>query len=289
MEQNLPLNKQNKRKSPLVCKKKYTLLLKFIFSIVLFTGLNANDCPAQITYKMQTKSFDYDVLNSFPQKVISMESKDSIYHITLQIYAVGVDSAIWEIIEKDHIDSDTPYPPEISPFLQPTTLIDHRLSEIKYIADTLFKDEKNTLKLIQKGLKFASSYITTFDDSLAKEIDKGTCPTLDISTILKNKKGTCSEFTNLYIALMREQGIPCRFITGYVSYPPQNISGTHAWAECYIRKFGWLPIDPQSGELAYPIQIKLFAGKDYKDCNIKLLKNIEPLSIEIIDNQYPFN
>lgn len=72
-------------------------------------------------------------------------------------------------------------------------------------------------------------------------------------------------------------------------YPPQDVAGTHAWAECYIRNYGWLSVDPQSGKLAYPIQIKLFAGKDYRDCNIKLLGDIIPSSIEIIDNKYPFN
>lgn len=257
--------------------------------IILFIGLNITYCNAQITYKIQTKLFSRDVLDSYPQKIIAAELKDSIYSITLQIFAVNHDSTKFAIVTGDSVDINYLYPTEISPFLQSTALINHQLPKIKYIADTLFGNEKNTMEIIKRGLKFASSYITSFDDSLALEIDKGNCFTFDLPTILKRKKGTCSEYTNLFISLMRSKGIPCRFITGYVSYPPQNIAGSHAWAECYIKNYGWLSVNPQRGQLAYPILIKLFAGKDYKDCNIKLLENITPLSIEIIDNKYQFN
>lgn len=264
-------------------------LKRLFLLIVLFLGWNIIYCNAQITYKMQTRLFDYEILNSYPQKVISIDSQDSIYNITLQVVAINFDSTQIEIIKKDYLDTNYLYSKEISSFLQPTSLINHQLPEIRYIRDTLFKDETNTLELIRKGLLFTTSYITTFDDSLAKEIDKGICFTLDIPTILERRKGTCSEYANLFIALMRSKGIPCRFITGYVSYPPQNVAGCHAWAECYIKNLGWLSVDPQSGQLAYPIQIKLFAGKDYEDCKIRLLKDIVPSSIEITDNKYPFN
>lgn len=113
-------------------------------------------------------------------------------------------------------DINDQYLTEISPFLQSTALINHRLPEIKYIADSLFENEKRTIEIIKKGLKFTSSYLS-YDDSLATEIDKGNCFTLDTPTILNRKKGICSEFTNLFISLMRLKGIPCRFITGYVS------------------------------------------------------------------------
>lgn len=266
-----------------------TTLTRRCLLISLFLGLNIMICSAQITYKIQTRLFDHHVLNSYPQQVLDMELKDSIYNITLQIVAISLDTTKLEIIKRDTTYLDKQYPSDISLFLQPTLTINHLIPEIKYIRDTLFKDEKNTWEIIRKGLNFSSSYITSFDDSLAQEIDRGTCFTLDIPTILKKKKGTCSEHTNLFIALMRSKGIPCRFITGYVSYPPQNIEGTHAWAECYIRNSGWLPVDPQSGQLSYPIQIKLFAGRDYQDCHIKQLKDIEPQFIEISDNNYPFN
>lgn len=270
-------------------EKMNTTLAKKCFFIFLFICFNITYSSAQITYKIQTRLFDHQVLDSYPQKVVSMESRDSIYDITLQVFAIHADSVKTTLVKKDSISSNDRYPSDVSLFLQPTSLINHLLPEIEYIRDTLFKDEENTWNIIQKGLTFAASYITSYDDSLAKEIDKGACLTLDIPTILQRKKGTCSEHTNLFIALMRSKGIPCRFITGYVSYPPQNIAGSHAWAECYIKNSGWLPVDPQSGQTAYPIQIKLFAGKDYKDCNIKLLEDITPLSIEISDNKYSFN
>lgn len=255
---------------------------ELLFYLLLF-GLISIESNAQITYKIKTKLFTPEIINSYPQKATITKLENGIYDITLQVFAITPDSIQQKIINTDTLAPADSYTPEISSYLEATELIHFQLPEIKYIADTLFKDEKNTKAIIHKGLKFSSTYIS-YDDSLAKEIDKGNCFTLDVSTILKTKKGTCSEYTNLFIALMRSQGIPCRFITGYVSYPPQNISGSHAWAECYIKNFGWLPVDPTEGKLAYPIQIKLFAGKDYKDCHIRLLEDITPLSIELIDN-----
>lgn len=52
--------------------------------------------------------------------------------------------------------------------------------------------------------------------------------------ILERGKGTCSEYTNLFIALMRKIGIPCRMAVEWIYMPDQNFEGSHACAECYI-------------------------------------------------------
>ena len=96
------------------------------------------------------------------------------------------------------------------------------------------------------------------------EIDKGNSFTADIATILRRRKGTCSEYTNLFIALMRSKSVPCGFLLpDMFAYPPQSTGGTHAWAECYVNGVGFIPVDPQAGQLGFPVEIKkLFAGKD---------------------------
>lgn len=259
--------------------------MKKIFVIFLLVCGSAGGY-AQIIYKMQLRYFNRAALDSYPQEVVSFRQVDSICHVTIRNSAVKADTSLLKIVKQAVVDPSLPYPSDVLPFLEPTTLIDYRLPELQVIADTLFGNEKNVWSIISKGLKFASTYIETFDDSLAVEIDKGNSITEDIATILRRRKGTCSEHTNLFIALMRSRSIPCRFITGYVYCPPQIVGGAHAWAECYVNGAGWIPVDPQVGRLSYPIGIKLFTGKDYPDCGIKVLSDIEPLSIEIKNNAY---
>jgi len=82
-------------------------------------------------------------------------------------------------------------------------------------------------------------------------------------------RGKCTDYTNLYSALTRAAGIPTRQITGtviveevpaglwFVGYAPdgRKMAG-HAWAETYLPKEGWIPVDPTAnrfGENAYEV------------------------------------
>lgn len=59
--------------------------------------------------------------------------------------------------------------------------------------------------------------------------------------VLNTGIGDCDEYTDLFITLSRQRGIPSRRLTGYL------IEGTtpepHAWAECLTPTAGWIPID----------------------------------------------
>jgi len=132
-------------------------------------------------------------------------------------------------------------------------------------------------------LKYSSERIE-FDNELAQKLDKGTCTTLGVETILERGKGTCSEYSNLFIALMRKIGIPCHMAVGMAYMPQKNFQGSHAWAECYINNYGWIAVDPQNGFMWFPpVVIKLFHGQDFIDCNIKTLPDMYPVNIKILE------
>ncbi|MFA5558680.1 MAG: transglutaminase domain-containing protein [Methanofastidiosum sp.] len=57
-----------------------------------------------------------------------------------------------------------------------------------------------------------------------------------------NRKGDCTEFATLFVAMCRSQGIPARLVHGYL-YGLDNSVG-HMWAEIYILPYGWIPADP---------------------------------------------
>ncbi len=59
------------------------------------------------------------------------------------------------------------------------------------------------------------------------------------------KHGNCTDFHSLFIAMMRSQGIPARFVIGF-PLPPASagtIPGYHCWAEFYLKGKGWVPVD----------------------------------------------
>lgn len=60
------------------------------------------------------------------------------------------------------------------------------------------------------------------------------------------KKGNCTDFHSLFIAMARSQGIPSRFEIGF-PLPSDKASGEipgyHCWAEFFNSQNGWVPVD----------------------------------------------
>jgi transglutaminase-like putative cysteine protease len=60
------------------------------------------------------------------------------------------------------------------------------------------------------------------------------------------KKGNCTDFHSLFIAMARSQGIPARFEIGFPLPPDKHsaeISGYHCWADFFDPQHGWIPVD----------------------------------------------
>lgn len=60
------------------------------------------------------------------------------------------------------------------------------------------------------------------------------------------KKGNCTDFHSLFIAMARSQGIPARFEIGFPLPAEKHsgeIAGYHCWADFYVDGKGWIPVD----------------------------------------------
>jgi hypothetical protein len=60
------------------------------------------------------------------------------------------------------------------------------------------------------------------------------------------KKGNCTDFHSLFMAMARSQGIPSRFEIGFPLPPDKHsseIAGYHCWAEFFEPQHGWVPVD----------------------------------------------
>jgi len=60
------------------------------------------------------------------------------------------------------------------------------------------------------------------------------------------KKGNCTDFHSLFIAMARSEGIPARFEIGFPLPDDKHsgeIAGYHCWSDFYVDGRGWIPVD----------------------------------------------
>ncbi len=69
---------------------------------------------------------------------------------------------------------------------------------------------------------------------------------------VNRRVGSCRDFANLFIDVVRSLGLAARFVSGYLNTGASDSYGgaTHAWAQVYIPGAGWKGFDPTIGELA---------------------------------------
>ena len=76
------------------------------------------------------------------------------------------------------------------------------------------------------------------------------------SFLLDTRKGYCTYFASAMTVLCRMEGLPSRYVEGYLAEPDADgaalVTGmnAHAWTEVYFRGFGWLTFDATPGRNA---------------------------------------
>jgi len=100
------------------------------------------------------------------------------------------------------------------------------------------------------------------------EITFDTAPTQTATTAaeaFKLKRGVCQDLTHIFIAAVRQLGIPARYIGGHF-YRTDGVTAQdagHAWAEAYIEDYGWIAFDPTNGICTTDAHVRVAAGLDY--------------------------
>jgi len=76
---------------------------------------------------------------------------------------------------------------------------------------------------------------------------------------LREEKGDCSEYSDLFAALCRAKYIPARVITG-CTVRFDSDSPKHNWVEVYLQDYGWVPFEPSFGDVTSTrVQNKIFS------------------------------
>lgn len=70
------------------------------------------------------------------------------------------------------------------------------------------------------------------------------------------------------IAVLRDAGIPARYVSGYIFRGESQILGaeaSHAWCEAYLPPYGWVGFDPTNDLIVNDYFVKVAIGRDYRD------------------------
>lgn len=93
-----------------------------------------------------------------------------------------------------------------------------------------------------------------------------------LEEVLQHRRGVCQDFAHLAIGCLRSQGIPARYVSGYVeTLPPPGVprlvgaDASHAWFSVYIPESGWIDFDPTNNQMPTDRHITLAWGRDYSD------------------------
>ncbi len=73
------------------------------------------------------------------------------------------------------------------------------------------------------------------------------------SRILAVRRGVCSHYSTLTVALLRSVGIPAREVSGfaYSNLPKYNSFVAHSWIEVFFPGVGWVQFDPTYAEVGW--------------------------------------
>jgi transglutaminase-like putative cysteine protease len=91
-----------------------------------------------------------------------------------------------------------------------------------------------------------------------------------IEDALRTRAGVCQDFAHIMIALVRQLGIPCRYVSGYLyhqsgSFDRSADGATHAWIEALLPGLGWVGFDPTNDLIVGQRHIRTAVGRDYAD------------------------
>ncbi|MFU8840249.1 MAG: transglutaminase family protein [Nitriliruptoraceae bacterium] len=97
----------------------------------------------------------------------------------------------------------------------------------------------------------------------------------EVEEVLSAGAGVCQDFAHLGVAVLRELGVPARYVSGYL-FAADDATGaepgtdlvrveTHAWLEAAIPGWGWFALDPTNPQHVGERHVSIGRGRDYDD------------------------
>lgn len=101
---------------------------------------------------------------------------------------------------------------------------------------------------------------------------EATTVTTPVSRVLEERRGVCQDLAHVMISCLRSQGLPARYVSGYVLTDPPpgeerllGADASHAWVSVHCPGVGWVDLDPTNDILPDSRHIVIGWGRDYGD------------------------
>ena len=162
-------------------------------------------------------------------------------NLTIDVQVAGLNSESQLPIRLNSSDQSA------SEYLAPSKYVQSNDSAIKKTAETLISNAHYESAAVTSIMLWVRDYLK-YDSSVTNH---------DAAWTFYNKRGTCENYAQLSLALLRSVGIPARYVSGYLvggditvssylsTYGYSWNAGSHAWIEVYYPDIGWVPYEPQ--------------------------------------------
>jgi transglutaminase-like putative cysteine protease len=242
--------------------------------------------------KVSEAVFDFRVLpcNDNSQIVAEFNMKNSIGEkpfnfknlFGFEVNRVRTNSAFREftftlnaIVQKNEMDLLPkvlmPKEEELEILTSRSFFIDHHLFLQKTHYTAIFNDNSY---LILKHSNYESIYdflisLNRYVNTLLSYDTESTHVKTTANEALTVKSGVCQDYAHIFIAMCRNNGIPARYVSGYLNQGKEFLGNSlmHAWVEAFIPGAGWVGFDPTNNLLIDENYIKVSHGADYGDCS----------------------
>lgn len=167
------------------------------------------------------------------QKADSAGSALFSERIELNTHAVWFDLNGAEILP---YDTTSPVYREYTSQQPPHIVFNERINDI---SDEVIGHETNPYEIVRRIFYWIDGSIPW-----AGALEYGVIPDIP-GYVLDNFRGDCGMKTLLFMTLVRYNGIPVRWQSGWMLFPDEI--NLHDWCEVYYEGYGWVPVDVSFG------------------------------------------
>jgi len=234
-----------------------------LFQQRLNNNLQVNPAPANIYFwedSFGNTLAHYSIEESHDQCVIESVSLVETSSITPELPANGIKLEQLKQSLKSDLSTDGLL---ASKCLLPSQHI-QRLQGTQTILDLLLKQGVSVLDLSEHLMSWIYNEFE-YDPNFSTVVTTG-------QKALDAKRGVCQDFAHVAISILREVGVPARYVSGYLeTLPPpgqqklQGSDASHAWFSVYTPESGWVDFDPTNNKRPDHQYVTTAWGRDYAD------------------------
>lgn len=200
----------------------------------------------KMTVKKGDKQYVYDIVNDGSTDAFPLQLGNGDYQVTV---LKNIGGTKYTPLKSENVSLSIDDPNTV--YLQSIQNVEWNMStQAVKKANALMEGYKAGNVKLEKVYEFVISNYK-YDYDKAESVQTGYIPVVDDT--YTSKKGICYDYSAMFAAMLRSNGIPTRLVKGYTV----NVEGYHAWNEVYDEgSKSWIVIDT-----TYDAIIKLMKKK----------------------------